>query len=299
MGALGFSAAKAYTRGMSMRTKDLAKFIIAREKVRVAKEAGKPRPWTKDEILNTYRFCNVHREDDKVTRWIAENWREPFADNKDLWFAMVVARLFNLPRTLDRLTELSKGPTLKYVVPFNPQAMSQRLKIMREHGPIFNGAYIVSTNGVRMDKVNYLMLHVLGPLWANRKKLRPKEGDTLGDYHTKLMNFDGMGSFMAAQVVADLKYVEPLRSAMDWHTWAASGPGSRRGLNRVCEHDVDEPWRPAQWYQTLMQLRAQLLPLLNNMELHAQDLQNCLCEFDKYERVRLGEGRPKQLYRAH
>ncbi len=28
--------------------------------------------------------------------------------------------------------------------------------------------------------------------------------------------------------------------------------------------------------------------------LHAQDLQNCLCEFDKWMRVRLGEGKPKR-----
>jgi hypothetical protein len=31
--------------------------------------------------------------------------------------------------------------------------------------------------------------------------------------------------------------------------------------------------------------------------MHAQDLQNCLCEFDKYERARLGEGTPKQIYK--
>ena len=30
--------------------------------------------------------------------------------------------------------------------------------------------------------------------------------------------------------------------------------------------------------------------------IHAQDLQNCLCEFDKYERVRLNEGRPRSNY---
>jgi len=29
----------------------------------------------------------------------------------------------------------------------------------------------------------------------------------------------------------------------------------------------------------------------------AHDLQNCACEFDKYMRVKLGEGEPKQLYR--
>jgi len=33
-------------------------------------------------------------------------------------------------------------------------------------------------------------------------------------------------------------------------------------------------------------------------KIHMQDLQNCLCEFDKYERVRLGEGRPRNGYRG-
>ena len=31
-------------------------------------------------------------------------------------------------------------------------------------------------------------------------------------------------------------------------------------------------------------------------EPHAQDVQNMLCEYDKLQRVRLGEGRPKQLF---
>ena len=36
--------------------------------------------------------------------------------------------------------------------------------------------------------------------------------------------------------------------------------------------------------------------MLGWKKLCAQDVQNCLCEFDKYERVRLGEGRPKSKY---
>jgi len=272
-----------------MRTKDLAKFIGARESLRLKKERYPSRDsWTTDQILATYRFCNVHREDDKVTRYIAATWREPLKNEPDLWFAMVIARLFNLPSTLAMLSPL----------PFKPELMRSQLHALRKHQPIFNGAYIVSTNGKAMDKVDYLVTHVLGPLWAARKTLRPKIGDTLAEYHAKLMKFDGLGSFMAAQVVADLKYMPPLKFADDWWTWAASGPGSRRGLNRVCEHQLDEPWREPQWLMMLTQLRAQVLPLLG-VELHAQDLQNCLCEFDKYERVRLGEGRPKQLYRHH
>lgn len=273
-----------------MRTKELAKFILERESIRHCKENGLPRAkWTKDPILAKYRFCNVHREDDRVTRWIARNWREPFKDDLDLWFAMVFARLFNLPSTLDAVGEVTPS--------WKPAAVQRILERQKAKGPIFNGAYIVSTNGHAMEKVPYLFEYVLGPLWANRKSLRPKDGDTLKDYHAKLMKYDGLGSFMAAQVVADLKYVAPLSNALDWWTFAASGPGSRRGLNRVFEYDVGAPWNEEAWFQHLMNLRGQVLPLLKGMELHAQDLQNCLCEFDKYERARLDEGTPKQLYK--
>jgi hypothetical protein len=226
-----------------MRVKDLTKFIIAREAVRVAKENGKPRPWTKDPILDKYRFCNVHREDDAVTRWLRANWYDRFQDDVDVWFAAVVARLLN--------------------------------------------------NRVAMDKVDYLVEQVLGPLWADRKKLRPFKGRTLAEYQALLMSYDGLGSFIAAQIIADLKEMEPLKSAKDYWTFAASGPGSRRGLNRVLNQAPNTPWNEKAWREMLALLQQEIKPL----ELHAQDLQNCLCEFDKYERARLCEGTPKQIYK--
>ena len=86
--------------------------------------------------------------------------------------------------------------------------------------------------------------------------------------------------------------------ASDWHTFAVSGPGSRRGLNRVFDYDVKKSWKEEVWYRELKGLRTyvnqRLLPNMDN--LHAQDLQNCLCEFDKYIRAKSGEGRPKQKY---
>lgn len=274
-----------------MRTADLCRFIKERESIRVKKEAGLPRPWTKDPILGTYRFCNVHREDDAVTRWIAEHWREPGNGYEDLWFAMVVARLFNLPRTLEQV------PLEWLVDKWEPNHLRELLKIGRETGPIFNGAYIVSTNGKSMDKVDYLIDCVLTPMWEVRYNWRPKAGMKLQLYHSMLMEFDGLGSFMAAQVVADMKYVEPLKSAPDWHDWAASGPGSRRGLNRVCDRPLDQSWPGNTWLLSLQGLHLAVEAKLPLIPMHAQDLQNCLCEFDKYERARLGEGRPKQIYK--
>jgi hypothetical protein len=101
---------------------------------------------------------------------------------------------------------------------------------------------------------------------------------------------------MTGQVVADLKYAEGcvLRKASDWDTWALSGPGSRRGLNRLLSKPKDTPWKETVWHERLLELQAELRK--DGIGIHAQDVQNNLCEFDKYLRVLHNEGRPRSLY---
>lgn len=280
-----------------MRTKDLSEFIIARDAVRVAKEKGLPRAkWTKDPILATYRFCNVHREDDRVTKWIADCWRAPMAGDPGVWFAMLAARLFNNPETLCRLGLPLGGK-------WNAAGWQKALDKMKAEGRrVFNPAYIVSTNGRAMEKVEYLMVHVLAPAWERRKEFGTalRDGVKLGELNTMLQELNGISGFMAGQIVADLKYTPffPEHEISDWWSFASSGPGSRRGLNRVMEDPTDKPWREDAWIGTLEQLAIGVRKATEKKvgRLHNQDLQNCLCEFDKYERARLGEGRPKQTY---
>lgn len=282
-----------------MRVNDLVRFIIERDAVRIAKEAGKPRPWTKDPILDKYRFCNVRREDDAVTKWLRANWypqwdEEPMDNTEvdpDIWFAAVVARLLNNPESLEAVEN--------FILPWKPEKFRQMLHGRAACGAKnFNAAYIVSTNGVAMDKVDYIVTRVLGPLWANRKKLR-YDYETLDSYFDELVKYDGLGSFIAGQVIADLKFITPFYMASDRDIFVVSGPGSRRGLNRVMKNPVNAPWREYEWRDTLLKLRDAVLPKLP-VPIHAlsaQDIQNCLCEFDKYERARLGEGTPKQIYK--
>lgn len=263
-----------------------------RNAIYLKRQRGEPKPWTSDPILQSYRFCNVYREQDTVTKWIAKNWRDPYDDiDPDLWFAMCVARLVNWPETLEEIG---------YPVPWEPSWFCDVLHGRRyDDKKVFSGAYIVSTNGWAMDKADYLAQRVLTPLWEARATLRPLKADTLASYHARLTRFNGMGSFMAAQVVADLKYVSPLSAAKDWYVWAASGPGSRRGLNRVLGRPVRSPWKEANWLKELQILHDKILrvKLGEGMPtLHAQDLQNCLCEFDKYMRTHNGEGRPRSTY---
>jgi alpha-glutamyl/putrescinyl thymine pyrophosphorylase clade 1 len=273
-------------------TRRLFAFAQERDRIYERKEMFQHPPWTEDPILRDYRFCCVYREKDKVTRWIADNWREPHKNDPDLWFAMCVARLMNKPTTL---------AALGYPVPWDRRHYLTTMKNLKKSGEkIFNAAYIVSTNGIMASKVVYLADDVLEPLWLARERLRPKHGDTLQSYHVLLGQMQGFGSFMTAQVIADLKYVDPLFTAGDWDTFAASGPGSRRGLNYVLGRPRKSPWTEDEWRLELGRLRERLLPMFRGAgmeEPHAQDVQNLLCEWSKYWRAATEGKMPKQRYR--
>jgi hypothetical protein len=273
------------------RIKRFTQFIIERHAIYIRKSQGEEKPWTKDLILQRYRFCNVYRELDTVTQWVAKCWRKPHEFDPDLWFAMAVARVINWPETLF---------DLGYPIPWSEQEFMFTMQARKEEGAqIYNGAYMISTHGVKMDKAKYLAKKELTPLWKNRYKIRPKMNESLFALHERLIQQRDLGSFMSGQIIADLKYAKPYLGARDWHTFAVSGPGSRRGLNRVIGWSVGNPWKEAEWYKRIIELKAEVDPVIKRMKmqtLHAQDLQNCLCEFDKYERVRLGEGRPKSTY---
>lgn len=276
---------------------ELVYWITNREDIRHLKEAGAPLPWTQDKILRNYRFCNVHREDDRVTRWITEHWRSPFSNHPDIWFWMMIARVLNQPESI----VLLPSPSAKW------DPVKDFIRPLQAHkakgGRIFNAAYVVSTNGKKSDKVEYLAHDVLAPAWVRRGVVRPKEGDTLDKFASRLLELNGLAGFMAGQIIADVKYTGHLENAEDWMTFAISGPGSRRGLNRICGRELEARWNEHEWHEKLIALRDTLIKK-HNIEgkvgtLHAQDLQNCLCEFDKWCRGTSGEGTPKQIYRAY
>src|SRR5262249_5454167 len=271
-------------------------WITEREAIRLRRVAGQPRPWTDDPILAMWSFTNVRREYDYVTTWIREHWREPHADDSDLFFAMAVARLVNWP---DSLADIG------FPLPWDRQRFIAALQARKAAGETGWGpAYNISNSGKSAPKVE-VKAGELDALWARRKVLRPRPDDSLLSFYGRLRQMRGFASFMAAQVVADMKYVEPLRSARDWWTFAAPGPGSERGLNRVLGRPVDAPWHDQDaWRVALARLHEAIAADLERVgigRLCAQDLQNCLCELDKFERVRLGEGKPKRKFvpRSH
>lgn len=279
---------------MRKNTKAFIDFIVARHQVFLNRKAGMQKPWTPDAVLQAYRFCNVYRELDTVTLWVKDNWREPNRDKPDVWFAMVVARLVNWPQSL--LEFSPHGPVSSWRPKWFVDALDKRKAACEK---VFTGAYMIHAGPNPGSKAGYLAEEVLTPMWERRAEIRPRKGDTLESFHARLMTCKDMGSFMAGQVVADTKYTDSLGMAPDWWTWAAMGPGSQRGLSRVAMLDIKTKWKQEVWLPVLQELQAEVNFVILKKgwtKLHAQDIQNCLCEFDKYERVRLGEGRPRSLY---
>lgn len=270
-----------------MRSNDVINFITERENARKAKLNGTI--YNGDNIVKTYRFCNMRREDDRVTIWINDNWRGPNENEPDLWFAMAVARM--------ALNSIDSMIDLGFPIPWNPNKFIDMVNTRQSKNlKVYNPAYMIATPNWTGPKQEFLVQKLLNPMWKNRAKIRPTNIDTLESFHKKLLSCYGVGSFTGAQVVADMKYTPILEKASDWWTWAAPGPGSQRGLNRVFGRDKNASWNAVDWLMHLQQLLSAVNKHFKDEPFHAQDLQNVMCEFDKYERAKNGEGKPKQKY---
>jgi hypothetical protein len=192
--------------------------------------------------------------------------------------------------TPDTLAELS------YPVPWNAARFVRVLHQRAERGEkVWTGAYLVGTGGVSTDKAEYIA-DLLTRTWQQRAQVRPPKGSSLAAFAKRLLAVPGWGSFMVGQVIADTKYTPLLAKASDRETWATSGPGSKRGLNRVLGRPKDAPWREEDWLKAHTEVRAKLLQDKTVPWVDAQDLQNSECEYDKWKRVQLGEGTPRSLY---
>jgi hypothetical protein len=266
---------------------------------------------TNDPILREYRFTNVYRELDRVTVQLREMIREPYADHEHLWWMYAVARQFNWPPTAKALFNAGVFPVQPGFKPSNMTAVVEGLRV--GGAKTETGAFFVRAESNRnapwynWSKTRYLCEIVLGRLWEDRDAL---QGVIDGGFRQSTLRevweflqqprYIGYGPFVAGQFVTDLRWTRYLRDAPDINTWTAIGPGSRRGLNRLHGREVTAALSQERGLAEMVQLREEIANrglLASWVSLpDLSDVQNCTCEYDKIERVRLGEGRPRAIY---
>jgi hypothetical protein len=264
---------------------NLRYWLQEREGIRKLKEEGAPKPWTQDKILQAYRFCNVRREDDTVTRWLAANWRsKAYWDEPNFAAASIFARTINWPPTLE---------AIGFPHTWNREEMCAKLdEYQMKNGKTYTAAYFITAGPTGVRKNVWVTGNADSYFWSPPKIdptsiQRSWENILAGHYPC-------VGPFIAGQVIADLKYTSHLDKAADWWDWAALGPGSMRGLNRLYERNLKTQIKQEQGLEEMREVAANMREW--GWLLHLQDVQNCLCELDKYERVLFGEGKPKSGY---
>lgn len=277
--------------GRNLRPLDaLMYWIQERYRIRTAKEQGDVRPWTTDKVFQETYFCNVHREDDKVTKFI-RSFYSSYVDHPLFEYNIVLSRFLNWPDTL-KLIEFQHE--------HSPLILGHFLDNIAKEGKVWGNAYVITTHGMPMGKAAYLCNHVLSDVHSNLERLREYcRGTQCATAAQVLQEIDGIGSFLAGQIVADLKRTpgHPLYSADDKDTFVVPGPGSMRGIDWICG-DTNEKTTPRNFLDRFKMIRSYVndhwpegVPPVDN-----QDLQNCLCEFDKYCRVATASGRSKRKY---
>lgn len=279
------------------RIETLVYWIQERERIRVAKEVHKrPPPWTDDPLMANTRWCNVRRMDDKVSRWLVGHFYRAPRTAHQMVTAAALARLINWPDTIEYL--YPRGWSGRW----DPeQAQDKLLNLFAAKKKVFTGVYIINAASATAEdregggtKIK-IVVRIIDAVHQARHRL--VDSNSMQATHARLKEVNGIGSFMAGQMVADLRHVVDGEWA-DRNLWAPKGPGSTRGMLWLMGED-----RVSLSDEEFGQGIATLIPILSrkvkriweDRQLEAHDVQNCLCELSKYVRLQDG-GRSKNKY---
>ena len=259
---------------------------------------GHPPPWTDDPILSAYKFTNPFRENDRVTVWMRENWTRP-NDNRPHGEIIFNCCLFRMVGT----SEFAKAHG--WVHEWDPRSTCELITDrIAQKLRTFTGAYIISNQGLRLSKAEVVTEYFLTPIWENKEHLAEVSATTqsLQATHKAMTPYNGWGGggFMAYEVVTDLNHTPVLASAEDRFTWANAGPGAVRGLHRIhgrdLRKDISQPQANEEMLALLHEAHKYIGSHIELTDVDMRVIEHSLCEWDKYERVRLGQGKPRSKF---
>lgn len=299
-------------------------WINERHKIFEARKAGKPFPWTKDKILQEYKFTNPFRQHDRVTqewtnRYIKLMGAGAVEKDEDLLFQVAMFRLFNWPETYDALHYGLRRWNLEKAVDI--------LHARKAEGKqIFTGAYIIPSAG-KPDKAKTIA-EALEKLWDGRDPKDMEERELKGlpqrppnrrlfarkikrkqsmKFATQLLQkIPTIGPFIAYEIVCDLRHTRLLADAKDKLSWANPGPGAQRGIHRLlCGSHQWPQGREKPDYNKIMRLLLKMAPRKLSKQVKTcetpfemREIEHSLCEFDKYMRIKRKEGKTRSKFTA-
>ena len=279
---------------------DFAYWINERHSIYVKRfEQNLPKPWTEDEIFLRYKFTNAFRQLDKGTIALRNMLRGQI-DPPLIFFNIVWYRLFNWYEHAENLGFVTEFDQLEEYIQ----------KRFRTHKKIFTGAHM--TTGVAFESKHTSYLRAAKEAWDKRHYFSQiiLGQKRMEDTFNLLLELYMVGRFVAYELTCDFRFTKFLDDATDKLTWANMGPGAMRGLKRLGmpykkqadgEESMQQLYKELPNYLSANVLRhywdrryEDIVYILPPFEL--REVEHSLCEFDKYQRVLLGQGRPRGRY---
>lgn len=275
-----------------------------------------PRPWTEDSILRDYKFCNVYRELDAGTLAIKKYICDMTLPPQTRLFTLTAYRFFNRRDTVENLFGGALDPQN-----FNFTALEQRFDIKKQQENIFSNAYLITSHPYDKqyrprDKHIQILLMLkdlareIETYYHDLYNSTPENGLEIIRRHVPMA-----GPFLSGQILLDASY------AADIINYTADdflivGPGAHWGLNIIFQNKLSKKEADAkcrylytiqeQEFSALkkrtgkdwQQVRWKNADYPNAPYLCLHDIQNSLCEFRKYWRLKNNEKAKKRYFKA-
>ena len=269
-------------------------FACERQNIFLKKKNGEPAPWTNDEILQEFKFCNSYRVSDRVSQYLLKNviYNGKKYTDADMIFRIILFKLFNKESTWELLENEIGDITLSS---FYFNKYSQILEKAINNGQkIYNDAYISCANkAFGYDRKHENHLALLEKMFLkdhiDTKIINSKN---MEEAFNIIKSYPLIGNFMAYQLITDINYSNVVDfSEMEF---TVAGPGSERGIKKcfistgglskeeiikyMCKNQEKE----------FKRLGLDFKPIGNRL-LQLIDCQNIFCELDKYCRQAVPE----------
>lgn len=246
-------------------------------------------PWSTDPILNAYRFTNVYRVADRVSQFLIGEVQYGVGrsqEPQEVFFRTLLFKIFNKIETWESL-EAVHGPLSWRTARL--EAIDATLNgLIRRGRTIYSAAYIMAAPRLGQVRKHSNHLRLIAKMMEDRLPDRLRQAPDLRNVYERILQYPGLGRFLAFQYAIDLNY----SSLLDFEegSFVVAGPGALDGIAKCFGSFASQS--PERIIQLVTERQAEELqsrglafPGLFGRPLQPIDVQNLFCEISKYARV--------------
>ena len=284
------------------------------------------KPWTEDPILADNKFTNVYRELDRSSQWQIKNIiLDKTLDDQNLLWKIMIYRYFNAPEAFENSIENPWRNGIPDYDEFNEIEFEEYINNVRKTGVNpFTTAYYVNSTAARGTSRNYCYTRLVAPhLHENIPGLlyKLKNSKTPAEIISFIKTFPASGDFIAHEFYQDFTYVDRYTGRkfmkFDQNDFTNVGPGASLGIRLIFPSLKNKRQETGIYVlrdiavEKLMEISERTgveFPYLNwdkkngnyfttsNGQLTLHQIEMWLCEFQKYWKMMIGQGKQRSKF---